>query len=131
MRVLPSLLIVSLLLCAGCAADSYDRYGLGEATEVVGASDFSGSTSAMIKHVQDSNAPRYLLLTECAMGDNIVAENPEKDLLRLCSHRCPHMGEITLEMTRDALKFNQHIVEVDEEIRVKAKRAVDRMLAVV
>ena len=99
--------------------------------EVVDASDFSGSTSAMIKHVQDSNAPRYLLLTECTMGDNIVAENPDKELLRLCSHRCPHMGEITLEMTRDALKFNQYIVEVDEEIRVKAKRAVDRMLAVV
>lgn len=98
--------------------------------DVVEASDFSGSTSAMIKHVQDSNAPRYLLLTECAMGDNIIAENPEKDLLRLCSHRCPHMGEITLEMTRDALKFNQFIVEVDEEIRLKAKRAVDRMLAV-
>ena len=38
MRSLPSLLIVSVLLCAGCAADSYGRYGLGEATEVVGAS---------------------------------------------------------------------------------------------
>ena len=98
--------------------------------EVVAASDYSGSTSAMIRHVKETQAPRYLLLTECSMGDNIIAENPEKEMLRLCSHRCPHMGQITLEMTRDALKYNQYAVEVPEEIRVKAKRAVDRMLAI-
>jgi quinolinate synthase len=98
--------------------------------EVVAASDYSGSTSAMIRYVQETKAPRYLLLTECSMGDNIVAENPEKEMLRLCSHRCPHMGQITLEMTRDSLKYNQYAVEVPEEIRVKAKRAVDRMLAI-
>jgi quinolinate synthase len=98
--------------------------------EVVAASDYSGSTSAMIRFVQETKAPRYLLLTECSMGDNIVAENPEKEMLRLCSHRCPHMGQITLEMTRDSLKYNQFAVEVPEEIRIKAKRAVDRMLAI-
>lgn len=59
--------------------------------EVVEASDFSGSTSAMISYVQATDAPHYLLLTECAMADNIVAENPAKELLRMCSHRCPHM----------------------------------------
>lgn len=99
--------------------------------EVVEASDFSGSTSAMIRYVKQTGAPRYLLLTECSMGDNIIAESPDKELLRLCSHKCPHMGQITLEMTRDSLKFNQYVIEVPEEIRVKAKRAVDRMLAIV
>ena len=44
--------------------------------EVVAASDYSGSTWAMIRYVQETKAPRYLLLTECSMGDNIVAENP-------------------------------------------------------
>jgi len=39
------------------------------------------------------------------MGDNIVAANPGKEMLRLCSHRCPHMHEITLEQTRDSLKY--------------------------
>jgi quinolinate synthase len=98
--------------------------------EVVAASDFSGSTSAMIRYVRETHAPRYLLLTECSMGDNIVAESPTKELLRLCSHKCPHMGQITLEMTRDSLAYNQHIIEVPEEIRVRAQRAVDRMLAI-
>jgi quinolinate synthase len=99
--------------------------------DVVAASDFSGSTSAMVKYVKQTKAPRYLLLTECSMGDNIVAENPDKEMLRMCSHRCPHMNQITLEMTRDSLKYNQHVVEVPEEIRVKAERAVDRMLSIV
>jgi quinolinate synthase len=73
-------------------------------------------------------APRYLLLTECAMGDNIAAENPDREMLRLCSVRCPHMNTITLEATRDALALNQYVIEVPEEIRVRAVRAVERML---
>jgi quinolinate synthase len=98
--------------------------------EVVSAVDFSGSTNAMIRYVQESQAPHYLLLTECAMGDNIAAANPEKDMLRLCMVRCPHMNMITMEDTRDALKFNQYAIEIPEEIRIKAYRAVERMIQI-
>jgi quinolinate synthase len=98
--------------------------------EVVARADFSGSTTAMIKAVEKSKATRYLLLTECSMGDNIVAANPGKEMLRLCSHRCPHMHEITLEQTRDSLKFMRWEVDVPEEIRVRALRSVERMLAI-
>jgi len=98
--------------------------------EVTAAVDFSGSTNAMIRYVQQSKAPHYLLLTECAMGDNVAAANPEKDMLRLCMVRCPHMNMITMEDTRDALKFNRYIIEVPEEIRVKAYRAVERMIGI-
>ena len=98
--------------------------------EVVAKADFSGSTTAMIAAVEKSKAKRYLLLTECSMGDNIVAAHPEKEMLRLCSHRCPHMGEITLEQTRDALRYLRWKIEVPEDIRVRALRAVERMLAV-
>ena len=98
--------------------------------EVVAASDFSGSTNAMIRYVQQTKAPRYLVLTECAMGDNIAAANPEKDMLRLCMVRCPHMNTITMEETRDALKFNRYVIDVPEEVRVKAYRAVQRMIEI-
>lgn len=98
--------------------------------EVVEAADFSGSTGAMIRHVEQTTAPHYLLLTECAMGDNIAAANPEKDMLRLCSVRCPHMNEITLEDTLAALQNMQYLIEVPEEIRSRALRAVERMLAI-
>ena len=56
---------------------------------VVAAADFAGSTNAMIRYVEQTNAPRYLMLTECSMGDNIAAANPDKEMLRLCSVRCP------------------------------------------
>jgi quinolinate synthase len=98
--------------------------------DVTAASDFSGSTSAMIKYVQQNNAPHYLLLTECSMGDNIAAANPDKNMLRMCSIRCPHMNEITLEDTLESLKQTRYVIEVPEHIRVRALKSLERMLAV-
>jgi quinolinate synthase len=98
--------------------------------EVVAASDFSGSTAAMIAWVEKSHAPRYLLLTECSMGDNIAAANPRKEMLRLCSVRCPHMNEITLEQTLASLEQTRFVVDVPEEIRKRALRAVQRMIEI-
>ncbi len=98
--------------------------------EVVAASDFSGSTNAMIRYVQQTNARRYLVLTECAMGDNIAAANPGKEMLRLCMVRCPHMNTITLEDTLNALKFDRYIIDVPEEIRLRAFQAVERMIQI-
>src|SRR5258708_26633924 len=98
--------------------------------QVVAASDFSGSTTAMIKYVERTNAPRYLMLTECSMGDNVAAANPEKEMLRLCSVRCPHMNQITLEDTLEALQKEQYEIVIDEEIRKRALRSVERMLEI-
>lgn len=98
--------------------------------EVVAAADYSGSTTAMVKYVRENPAERYLILTECAMGDNIAAENPDKEMLRMCSIRCPHMNEITLEDTREALIKNQYIIEVPEDIRRRAYQAVKRMIEI-
>jgi len=98
--------------------------------EVVAASDFSGSTTAMIRHVEETDAPQYLLLTECSMGDNIVAANPDKEMLGLCNVRCPHMNQITLEDTLNALRYERYEVNVPEEILVRAALSVERMIAI-
>ncbi len=98
--------------------------------EVTAAADFAGSTAAMIRYVEQTSAPRYLLLTECSMGDNIAAANPDKEMVRMCSVRCPHMNEITLQDTLKSLQLTRYVVEVPEEIRVKAYRSVERMLAI-
>lgn len=98
--------------------------------EVVDVVDFTGSTSAMIGYVERTKAPRYLLLTECSMGDNIAAANPDKEMLRMCSVRCPHMNEITLEDTLAALQHTQYVIEVPEDVRLRAHQALSRMLAV-
>jgi quinolinate synthase len=96
--------------------------------EVIDVVDFCGSTAAMIHFVETTKAPRYLLLTECSMGDNVAAANPEKEMLRLCSVRCPHMNEITLEDTLHSLENMQQVIEIPEHVRVRAYAAVERML---
>ena len=84
----------------------------------------------MVKFLKESKAPHHLLLTECSMADNLIAENPDKDILRLCSLRCPHMAEITLEDTLAALRNDQYEVDVPEPTRTKARRSVERMLEI-
>jgi quinolinate synthase len=97
--------------------------------EVVQASDYSASTSAMIRYIQQTKAPHYLLLTECSMGDNVAAANPDKDM-RLCMVRCPHMNQITLEDTLKSLQLNRYVIDIPKEIRIRAARAVERMIAI-
>jgi quinolinate synthase len=98
--------------------------------EVVAEADHSGSTSSMIDFVENTDAESYLLLTECSMGENIMGSNPEKDMLKMCWQRCPHMNEITLEDTRRNLANNQYQIEIDEDVRVRALEAVERMLEI-
>jgi quinolinate synthase len=98
--------------------------------DVIAACDFSGSTKAMINYVKDVSAPRYLLLTECSMGDNIAAENREKEMLRLCSVRCPHMNLITLEDTLKALQQRRYEIDLPEDMIEKARASLDRMLEI-
>lgn len=96
--------------------------------DVVLASDFSGSTTGIMKYVKESDAKRFLILTECSMADNIAAENQDKEMLGLCSVRCPHMNEITLEDTLKCLQTDEYQIELEEELRIKAKKSLDRML---
>lgn len=98
--------------------------------EVVNEADISSSTSKMINFVKESSATQFLLLTECSMGDNIMASNPDKEMIRMCSVRCPHMNEITLEDTLDCLSNLRQVIEIPEEIRIRAAKSVQRMLEI-
>ena len=98
--------------------------------EVVEAADFSGSTTAMIRHVEQLESGQYLLLTECSMGDNIAAKNPQREMLRLCSVRCPHMNEVTLEQTLQALQQERYAVEVSAQMGRRARKSLDRMIEI-
>jgi quinolinate synthase len=98
--------------------------------EVVAASDFAGSTSRMISYIRSSSRRRFVLLTECSMGDNIAAEARDKEMVGLCSIRCPHMNQITLEDTVRALRENVTEIDVPEEILERAKLSLDRMIAI-
>lgn len=98
--------------------------------EVIDEVDISGSTKQMIDYVRDGEANQLLLLTECAMGDNIAAEFPEKEILRLCTVRCPYMNQITLEDTLESLQQLKYQVELDPDLIQRARQPIDRMLSI-
>ena len=95
---------------------------------VVAECDFAGSTAALIDYVTTKRPPRVVLLTECSMSDNISADNPDIEFLRPCN-LCPHMKRISLENIYDALLTMKHEVTVPEDVRLRAKAAIDAMLA--
>ncbi|MBI1186293.1 MAG: quinolinate synthase NadA [Alphaproteobacteria bacterium] len=96
--------------------------------DVMAESDYAGSTAALANYVEKNRPGKVVLLTECSMSDNVAAAAPETDFIRPCN-LCPHMKRITLEAIYDALVEMKHEVVVDEAVRVRAKRAIDRMLA--
>ena len=102
---------------------SGDRRHLHEA-------DFAGSTAAMTNYVMTRKPKQVVLITECSMADNILASAPQAEMLRMCSVRCPHMAEITVEDTLLALLKTQFVVDVPEDIRVRAYKSVERMLQI-
>ncbi len=97
--------------------------------DVVAAADFSGSTAAMSGYVASNRPARVVLLTECSMSDNVALEHPDTEFVRPCN-LCPHMKRITLANIRRALETMTHEVTVDPAIAVRARRAVERMLAI-
>ena len=96
---------------------------------VVAISDFAGSTAAMIDYVATKKPPKVMLLTECSMSDNVAVHHPELEFVRPCN-LCPHMKRITLANIRRSLETMTHEVEIDAAVAARARRAVERMLAV-
>lgn len=97
--------------------------------DVVAASDFAGSTAHMIDWISDHKPHRVVMVTECSMSDNVAAQLPDIEFVRPCQ-LCPHMKRITLKNIRHALETMTHEVVVPSDISVRARRAVERMIAV-
>jgi quinolinate synthase len=97
--------------------------------DVLAEADFAGSTAAMSSYVATERPPRVVLLTECSMSDNVAIQYPDLEFIRPCN-LCPHMKTITLGNIRRALEVMQHQVTIDDSVAVRARLAVERMLAV-
>jgi len=97
--------------------------------DVVAEADFSGSTAALSNYVETKKPPRVVLLTECSMSDNVALRHPNIEFIRPCN-LCPHMKRITLGNIRQALEENRHVVTIDPVLAARARRAVERMLAI-
>ncbi len=99
--------------------------------EVLDQADLIRSTSGMLSYVRESSATEFIIGTEKGILHRMHQENPGK-VFYSPSRRliCRPMKRITLADVLAALKQNRHQITVPEDIRRRALKAVERMLAV-
>jgi quinolinate synthase len=103
-----------------------------ECTEPVKAiSDQILSTGKMLKFAKKSEAKRFIVATETGIIHTLKKENPGKEFFAASERAvCPNMKRITLEKVLWSLEDMHYEITVPEDIRAKAKKALDRMVAI-
>lgn len=101
-------------------------------TEVVELADEVASTGGICRYAARPDVQELIVGTEMGIIHRLKKENPGKKFIPISEQAvCPRMKLITLENILWALEELAPEVRVPEEVRLKAKRAVDRMLEVV
>jgi quinolinate synthase len=89
------------------------------------------STEQMTARVRTSPARRFVVATETGVLHRLRKQNPEKQFIAAAeSAECRYMKQITLLNLRDSLRDLKHRVTVPPETAARARRAIDRMLAI-
>ena len=99
--------------------------------EVLALSDHICSTGGMFKYVKESKSDEFIISTESGMLYKLQKDNPTKKFYLPTSHLvCANMKLITLGWVAHSLENLVYEIKVSDEVRDKAKAALDRMLAV-
>ncbi len=87
------------------------------------------STGQMLKFAEKSRARRFIVATETGMTYPLKKQNMGAEFIAASDRAiCPNMKKITLEKILWSLEDMQYKVTVPDEIRIKAKKALDRMV---
>ena len=99
--------------------------------DTLSVADFIGSTSQIIDYATSSEKNSFIICTEMGIFYELMQKNPEKKFYSV-GHRqfCPNMKRISLENVRDTLRDMKNQVELPEELRLNAKKALDEMLRI-
>jgi quinolinate synthase len=99
--------------------------------EVLDLADHVTSTSGMLRYAASSDHKEFIAGTEVGLLYRLRKDNPEKVFHPLRKDMiCPNMKKTTLKSVYTVLNEIQHVIKVPEEVRVPAKRALDRMLEI-
>ena len=89
------------------------------------------STSQMLRFAEKNGAKRFIIATETGMIYALKRHNSAAEFIAASEKAiCPNMKKITLEKVLWSLEDMQYKVEVPEDVRIKAKKALDRMVEV-
>jgi len=87
------------------------------------------STGQMLKFAKTSTAKRFIIATEIGIIHALKKQNPQAEFIAASDRAvCPNMKKITLDKIIASLQDLQYKVTVTEEVRAKAKRALERMV---
>jgi len=103
-----------------------------ECTDPVKAlSDELLSTGQMLRYAKKSDAEQFIIATETGIIHTLKTQNPGKEFFPATYKAiCPNMKKISLEKVLWSLEDLQYKVTVPEDIRIKAKKALDRMVEI-
>jgi quinolinate synthase len=99
--------------------------------EVKALADAVLSTGGMIRFAHESDAREIIVGTELGIIHRLQKENPGKKFIPASEQAiCPRMKLTTLESVLWSMENMTHEIRVPERIRVRARRAVDKMLEI-
>ncbi len=100
--------------------------------DVTALADEVMSTGGMIQYAHRNDVQEMIVGTEIGIIHRLKKENPGKKFIPVSEQAvCPNMKLITLEKVLWSLEEMRPVVKVSEAIRLKARAAVDKMLALV
>ena len=101
-------------------------------SSVVALADAVLSTSQMGKYAKDNSAKEFIVGTESGLVYRLKQDNPDKEFYPASERAvCPNMKRTTQEKVLWALEELKDEVRVTDDIRKKARLAIERMLAIV
>ena len=98
--------------------------------------DYIGSTTGLLKFTRSDASQEYIVATETGILHQMMKANPEKTFIpappdNSCAcNDCPHMKRNTLEKLYLCMEYDSPEITMDEELRVRAKKPIDRMLEI-
>jgi quinolinate synthase len=99
--------------------------------EVIALADEALSTGRMCKYAKESEAKEFIVGTEVGIVYRLQQDNPGKKFYPASELAvCPNMKRTTLEKVLWSLEEMKEEVRVPDDIRQKAKKAIDRMLTI-
>ncbi len=126
-RLLPEHVLAAKRACPGAPVVVHPECS----PQVVALADAALSTSQMVRFVKESAAGTFLIGTESGILHRMTLENPDKRFLLISrALMCPNMKKTHLGSVAASLRENKHVIRLPEEIRLAAKRALDRMLEI-
>jgi quinolinate synthase len=103
---------------------------------VLALADYIGSTTGLLKYTIDDSSNEFIVATETGILHQMQKSSPQKTFIpappnNSCAcNDCPYMKLNTLEKLYLCLKYETPEIRMDEELRLAAKKPMDRMLEI-